>query len=219
MNNHVYIPHIPVLDAIDVYSNSIIMETQSKRLPVMTANWPEEFPYTPITTVDLAYSDKGLYVRFFTKGKGLKCQVLKDGGPVYKDSCVEFFIQKPDDDHYYNFEFNCCGICDASYRTDRENAIPFVEEQYERIHRSSTERLREINDGTTVHEYSVSIMIPFALLGYSSINDLPDHFMVNFYKCGDETAIPHFASWAPITTPKPDFHRPEFFQPIYLSRR
>ena len=33
----------------------------------------------------------------------------------------------------------------------------------------------------------------------------------NFYKCGDRLPVPHYLSWAPIGTPKPDFHRPEYF--------
>jgi len=33
----------------------------------------------------------------------------------------------------------------------------------------------------------------------------------NFFKCGDDTQQPHFLSWQPIDTPRPDFHRPEFF--------
>ena len=33
----------------------------------------------------------------------------------------------------------------------------------------------------------------------------------NFYKCGDETQKPHYLSWNPVKTSKPDFHRPEYF--------
>jgi hypothetical protein len=33
----------------------------------------------------------------------------------------------------------------------------------------------------------------------------------NFYKCGDGLTVPHFVTWAPISTEKPDYHRPEFF--------
>ncbi|MFA5695554.1 MAG: carbohydrate-binding family 9-like protein, partial [Proteiniphilum sp.] len=33
----------------------------------------------------------------------------------------------------------------------------------------------------------------------------------NFYKCGDETAEPHYISWSPIDLPAPDFHAPQFF--------
>ena len=42
---------------------------------------------------------------------------------------------------------------------------------------------------------------------------LPDgkEITANFYKCGDDLTVPHFVSWNPIKTEKPDFHRPEFF--------
>ena len=37
------------------------------------------------------------------------------------------------------------------------------------------------------------------------------HARANFYKCGDGLTVPHFVTWAPIATEKPDYHRPEFF--------
>lgn len=39
----------------------------------------------------------------------------------------------------------------------------------------------------------------------------------NFYKCGDGLTVPHYLSWSPIVTEKPDFHRPEFFNQIKLA--
>ena len=53
-------------------------------------------------------------------------------------------------------------------------------------------------------------MIPFDLLGLDS-DALPEKLRGNIYKCGDRTAHPHYLSWAPIGTPSPDFHRPEYF--------
>ncbi len=47
--------------------------------------------------------------------------------------------------------------------------------------------------------------------------DTPVELMGNFYKCADRTSSPHFLSWAPISTPEPDFHRPEFFSKIILD--
>ena len=38
----------------------------------------------------------------------------------------------------------------------------------------------------------------------------------NFYKC-DENAGAPFGSWAPVTAPAPDFHRPECFGRILLT--
>ena len=39
----------------------------------------------------------------------------------------------------------------------------------------------------------------------------------NFYKCGDETEVPHYGAWSPVGTPAPDFHRPEFFGEIVFE--
>ena len=36
----------------------------------------------------------------------------------------------------------------------------------------------------------------------------------NFYKCGDKCQQPHYLSMAPINTPSPNFHCPEFFQEV-----
>ena len=33
----------------------------------------------------------------------------------------------------------------------------------------------------------------------------------NVYKCGDDLSQPHFLSWRPIGTEKPNFHVPEYF--------
>ena len=34
---------------------------------------------------------------------------------------------------------------------------------------------------------------------------------MNVYKCGDNLSQPHFLSWQPIHTDKPNFHVPQFF--------
>ena len=40
---------------------------------------------------------------------------------------------------------------------------------------------------------------------------------VNLYKCGDETQNTHYATYYPITTEQPDYHRPEFFGEFVLE--
>ena len=39
----------------------------------------------------------------------------------------------------------------------------------------------------------------------------------NFYKCGDRTSHPHWGSWAPVDSPRPNFHRPDSFRPIHFA--
>ena len=220
MNERRYtIPYVPVLDALDLSSNEIIMEDQALRLPVMTNNWPEQFPYIPITSVDLAYADSGLYLRFQSKGKGLKAQYSEDGDPVHKDSCIEAFLQFPGDDRYYNLEFNCIGTADCGYRQSREDNTPFTPQQYALIERMTSERAGTIFDRPLgIQSFVVSFKISYKLFGLTGKDDLPESIMANFYKCGDETSLEHYASWAPIEAPKPDFHRPEFFRPLYFKK-
>ena len=39
----------------------------------------------------------------------------------------------------------------------------------------------------------------------------------NLYKCGDETQKMHYATYYPIDTQSPDYHRPEFFGEFVLD--
>ncbi|MDO5035331.1 MAG: carbohydrate-binding family 9-like protein [Porphyromonas sp.] len=218
---HLYtIPYLPVLDALDLSSNEIILEQTSLRLPIMINNWPDQYPYIPITAADLAYSDTGLYCRFQSRGKGLLAQYIEDGSKVHEDSCVEIFLQLPGQERYYNFEFNCIGTCDASHRLNREVSTPFTGQQYDHIHRAASERRDVLFERPRgLQSFYVSVKIDFQVLGIESVEQLPEYFMGNLYKCGDRTPEPHFATWQPVHTETPDFHRPEYFQPLYLGPR
>ena len=49
-------------------------------------------------------------------------------------------------------------------------------------------------------------------------DNMPEKVRGNFYKCASATSEPHYLSWNPILTDKPDFHRPDFFGDIYFAR-
>lgn len=59
-------------------------------------------------------------------------------------------------------------------------------------------------------EWELTVKIPFTLMGLDP-NNLPEKIRGNFYKCADGTDSPHYVSWSPIKTEKPNFHCPEFF--------
>lgn len=209
------IPFIPVLDALDLASNEILMEEQALRLPIMTSNWPVLFPYIPITAVDLAYTESGLYLRFHSRGRGMRATASENGSRVHIDSCVEAFIRIPGEERYRNFEFNCIGTCDASYRKDREESEPLTPKEYEEISVASSERRDTLFERTQgVESFWVSVKISWKLFG-----SIPEAILANFYKCGDETVMPHYASWQPVDSLKPDFHRPESFARLLLAPR
>ena len=75
----------------------------------------------------------------------------------------------------------------------------------------------EIEIAVEVMKWSNGMFIPFSLIGIDGSNP-PETLRLNIYKCGDKTAHPHFLSWAPIRTEKPDFHRPEFFGTAIIER-
>jgi len=39
----------------------------------------------------------------------------------------------------------------------------------------------------------------------------------NFYKCGDNMKTPHYLSWNPIGTERPNFHTPDYFGTIVFE--
>ena len=44
-----------------------------------------------------------------------------------------------------------------------------------------------------------------------AIVETGSRFTCNFYKIKESKGLTHFASFAPITAPEPDFHLPEYF--------
>lgn len=209
------IPYLPVLDTLDIDSVKIPLEG-ALRLPIMTNNWPNSYPYVPITAVSLAYGSQGLYLHFTTIEKGLRVTALKDDTPVHYDSCLEAFIATKNESpvEYINFEFNAAGICAAARRTGRHDGESLSEQEYKSILRSSNIPLLLTEDYSKTTTIELSVMIPFSLLGIAPESPSGTVIKANFYKCGDCTIRPHFASWAPINTEMPDFHRPEFFKEL-----
>jgi hypothetical protein len=208
------VPYLPALDVLDLSSVGFLLETKSQRMYIDVANWPE-YPYRPIAAFDVARSDLNLYIRFFVRGNSLKALYEEDNSPVHKDSCVEFFMKKTEDDSYMNFEFNCIGACDAARRTSRERKSSLSEEEYASIRRYTSLESKAFQEKKGLHEWGLVVAIPLSLMGLEADN-LPEKILGNFYKCADDTEAPHFLSWNPIAATEPDFHRPDSFGEIFL---
>lgn len=176
-------------------------------------NWPAEFPYAPEVSFKLGYSDKALAIMFEVTEDHIKGAALENNGPVWEDSCVEFFIMTADGKHYINIEMNCIGTILAARRTGRHDAVHFDAEKMSAI-RHFTSLPHETIDSRAVGQswWGVEV-IPFETLGFS---EKPASIRSNLYKCGDKCDKVHFLSWSPIGLPNPDFHCPNFFGLIEL---
>jgi hypothetical protein len=68
-------------------------------------NWPA-FPHRPAVHTCLAHDGTSLWVYYKAHDLSLRAEVTETNGPVFTDSCVEFFISPRGDEFYYNLEFN-----------------------------------------------------------------------------------------------------------------
>ncbi len=133
--------------------------------------------------------------------------------PVYQDSCLEFFVNfRPEQPYYMNFEMNANGAFLAALRTDRNHKTPI----HELLSDLPAVRAERASNKWSVDAFFTIQQIQ-TLFGKANF-DPGDSFSGNFYKCGDETPIPHFGMWAPIQSEKADFHRPEFFGKMVIER-
>ena len=60
--------------------------------------------------------------------------------------------------------------------------------------------------------WQLTLIIPDSAFFLHHINYLSQREMrCNLYKCGDLLAKPHYMSWNPVHSEKPNFHRPQDF--------
>lgn len=179
-------------------------------------NWADQYPDRRPAKAILAHDGTYIHIFFETTGPHLKAVVDTDQGPVSSDSCFEFFVS-PDADspRYWNFEFNAIGCINASHRTTRKNPTRLSAGLLDSILTLSSVGDAPFEEKDGVHTWSLFVAIPLALPGIR-YDGAPVDIRANLYKCGSATSSPHYLSWAPILTYKPDFHRPEFFARMTL---
>lgn len=212
-----HIPYIPALGSCDSLAEAArILDDSGRRISIDSLNWPDEFPYHPLTVASLGHDGKAIYVDFFVRCNYLRAVNHENNSPVHQDSCVEFFVAPKGRAPYFNFEMNCIGTLHAARRMDRHSGTPLTDDELAQVGRYASCGNKPFEELEGLFAWNVCEAIPLSLLGLQW-EGKPIELMGNFYKCADLTSHPHFLSWAPIDTPHPDFHRPEFFAPIILD--
>ena len=165
MNGEEYVLNVPFVEGLDAMSMASVadyMELHLKKVGINCVNWEDKYPYHPITVFSMAYSDKFLYVNYFVRCNYLRAVNYKNNSPVAEDSCVEFFMQTPGSEEYWNFEFNCIGAINASHRKDRKHPIRLTDMEL-----------------ATVKRYATCGNNPFQELEGILIGDLPSRFRLS----------------------------------------
>lgn len=209
------VPFFKELDDLDMQSVSEFMESHAQKHGINCVNWESQFPYHPITVFSIAHSDNYLYVDYFVRCNYLRAVNYKNNSSVCEDSCVELFLKVPGSDEYWNFEFNCIGAINASHRSDRKHPTRLNDDELASVKRYASCGTNPFQELEGMFNWGLTIAIPFKLIG---LDVASTELFGNLYKCASGTSMPHYLSWAPIYTEKPDFHRPEFFGKFELLK-
>jgi hypothetical protein len=180
-------------------------------IPVDVLNW-KGFTYKPDVKFIIAYTRHEMLLKYYVTEQWFKAEKTETNQDVYEDSCVEFFVSPSDDGIYYNLEFNGIGTCLMGSGTGRENRKRTDPEIISRIRRKGSPWGRSVSEKGGEFSWTITMAIPFSVFFHHNINGLKGMtFRANFYKCGDKLSVPHYVTWNPVGTEKPDYHRPEYF--------
>ena len=173
--------------------------------------------HKPKTEAKVLYDDDYIYVFFRVEDKYVQAVARHYQDSVWLDSCVEFFFTPGTDisQGYFNIEINCGGTMLFYHQLARGvDAVAVTDADCDRVEIFHSEPKivdPEKQEPTTwVIEYRVPIDM---LAKYAEVvRPAPGvQWRANFQKCAGKTSHPHGLTWSLIDTPKPDFHRPEFF--------
>ena len=173
--------------------------------------------FQPAVNAKMAYDSENLYVIFRVEDQYVRCVTNQINGPVWEDSCVEFFFS-PDTStpgKYFNLEINCGGTPLMHYnivpRKDYHELEPGDIKQIEISHSMPEIVDPELAGPVT---WTLEYRIPLNLLKKYAEITAPRPGVIwkaNFYKIADKTSNPHYLTWSLVDQAEPDFHLPAYF--------
>jgi hypothetical protein len=172
--------------------------------------------YKPIVQAKLLYDDDFVYVIFRVDDRYVRAKTTVTNGPVWRDSCVEFFFTPaPDIKHgFFNLETNAGGVRLCGFESpDGTNTLLNANDvnSIQIAHSLPTYIDPEIQ---SLVIWIIEYKLPLNFISKYSQLARPQPgttWRANFYKCADQTSNPHWLTWSPVNRPEPAFHVPESF--------
>jgi len=205
-----------MIDVADINNPANIIECMQnvQENEIACVNWPGEYPAKPKVSFKMAHNGTHLFLQYFVEEDEVLAKTEEDNGPVWTDSCVEFFISFGNS-YYYNAEFSCIGKALLAYRPGRDNAVHANAAIMNSIKRYSSLGTKTFDKKQGDYKWNLLVVIPVSAYWESGLKSFSGvKARANFYKCGDDLTVPHYLSWNPILTEKPNFHVPKYFGEI-----
>lgn len=171
--------------------------------------------YAPKVSVRIFHTDRFIYLYYHVPEDRITIRHTAFGSDVFKDSCVEFFINPfPEaSPEYVNMEFNALGVMLIGVGKDGDDTkrYYFTEKEVEGFEAVSSIK----NPVTGYHGsacWKLYVRVPKSFFEQLYGRQFTDkETIANFNKCGDETEVEHYGSWNEIASPTPNFHLPQYF--------
>lgn len=168
--------------------------------------------YNPNVEAKVCYSAKNIFVYFKVYEKEITATYTNINDPVYKNSCVEFFVNLFPEmtDKYFNFEMNAIGTIYVGFGAiGKRKILPIEDIKLVKVFSTLTKPFV----GQIENDFwEIKLSIPINLLEkYYKQKFESNPAIANFYKCGDATKYEHYGCWNLINSEKPNFHLPKYF--------
>lgn len=191
---------------------SLLLDKHEKNR-IHISPWSDDLDQ-PKVLFSIAHNNDHLFIKYDVVEREVLARYRKINDPVYKDSCVEFFIAFDDDKTYYNIEFNRLGTCLGRFGGERENRTELAVDLLKTITYERTLRQTKNNAEPAIN-WTLTVAVPIQVFGFHHFDSIQGQkAKMNFFKCGDDLTQPHYLAWSNIVWPHPNFHLPQFFSPV-----
>ncbi len=212
MKKELLVQQLNAPESITISEIGELLEKETQVQDISLVNW-DTFSYVPDVKFRIAHANDQIWLKFYVTENHILAQHTETNSATHRDSCVEFFVDPEQTGSYYNFEFNCIGTVHLAYGAGRHNRVfvpsAIIENE---IQIASTLGNEPLNKMRGEHSWEMTVVIPKSVFVHNKglqFNKLVANG--NFYKCGDDTSQPHYLTWNPIGTERPDFHQPSYF--------
>jgi hypothetical protein len=212
MKKELLVKQLKVPESATITEIGAMLEKDTELQAIALVNW-DAFSYAPDVKFRIAHSNNQIWLKFYVTENHILAQHTETNSATHRDSCVEFFVDPEQTGSYYNFEFNCIGTVHLAYgagRNERTFITPtIIDNEIQIVSTLGNEALDEKGEE---QQWEMTVVIPKSVFIHNKglqLNQLTAN--ANFYKCGDDTTQPHYLTWSPVGTGRPDFHQPDYF--------